>query len=631
MPEVPAKPTLLYDGDCGFCRRWIARWKSATGERVEYTPFQDVADQYPRITREQFESAVQLVLPDGSIHNGAEAVFRTLATAPGKRWLYFLYQYLPLFGPIARWFYRFVARHRGGFGTLTTFLWGSSVEPATFELSRRVFIRFLGLIYLIAFASMAVQVEGLVGKDGITPVAEFLPRVEQHYGAAAHWKLPTLCWWNASDEFLRLLCVGGAVMGGFLVLGVLPIPLLMACWVFYLSIVNAGQVFTSFQWDILLLEAGFLAIFFAPLSWRLGTPRAAPVSRVVRWLIQWLLVRLMVLSGVVKLIAGAGEPSWILGLVKRPGCWWDLRALTYHYETQPIPTWTAWYAHHLPLWFQKTSVVLMFVAELIAPLLLFGPRRIRHAGVAMIVGLMAVIGATGNYNFFNLLTVALCIPCLDDTLLKRFIPGVCRRWIATPRPRDQRRVGRGVVIALLAAFIIPASLAESYSGVWRRAVVWPWKWVHAVVDFTDPFRLVNSYGLFRDMTLTRPEIVIEGSNDGRNWVEYEFKWKPGDVNRAPAFCEPHQPRLDWQMWFAALSNYQRTPWVAGLLRRLLEGSPEVLTLLDKNPFAGSPPKFVRALLYDYHFTEANTRSQSGAWWRREFIRVYAPPMSRSRQ
>ena len=628
MSDGPPKPILLFDGDCGFCRRWIARWKTTTRDLVDYAPFQEVGRQYPQITREQFESAVQLVLPDGAFHSGAEAVLRTLATVPGKRWLLWLYLWMPLFGRVARWSYRLIARHRGGFGTLTTLLWGRSVEPSTFQLSRRVFVRFMGLVYLMAFVSLAVQVEGLIGSNGITPVADLLPRVQQHYGESSFWKLPTLCWCNPSDGFLKFLAVGGAATGGLVALGIAPIPLLLVCWVFYLSLVGAGGVFMSFQWDILLLEAGFLAIFFAPMSWLLGSPRAAPPSRVARGLVVWLLFRLMFESGVVKLVAGSGEPSWIFGLVKRPGCWWDLSALTYHYQTQPIPTWTAWYAHHLPLWFQRYCVVLMFIAELVAPLLLLGPRRIRHAGCAMIVGLMAIIGATGNYNFFNLLTVALCVPCLDDRLLRSFVPPRLRAWIVEPQPRERRRIGRGVSVALLAAFIIPTSLAEAYSGIWRRPVAW--EWLSKLQTAADPFRLVSSYGLFRDMTLTRPEIVVEGSRDGRAWMAYEFRWKPGDVTRPPGFCEPHQPRLDWQMWFAALGSYQRTPWFGAFLQRLLEQSPAVVQLLEKNPFPDAPPKYVRALLYDYRFTDPSIRRATGAWWRRELVRVYAPPTSLGR-
>jgi hypothetical protein len=246
----------------------------------------------------------------------------------------------------------------------------------------------------------------------------------------------------------------------------------------------------------------------------------------------------------------------------------------------------------------------------------------------MIVGLMAIIGATGNYNFFNLLTVALCVPCLDDRLLRSLVPPRLRSWIIEPRPRERRRLGRGVLVALLATFVVPASLAEAYRGIWRKPIPTGWYWPLLAAD---PFRLVNAYGLFRDMTLTRPEIVVEGSRDGRAWTAYEFKWKPGDVMRSPGFCEPHQPRLDWQMWFAALGPYQRNPWFAAFLQRLLEASPAVAQLLGTNPFPDAPPKYVRALLYDYTFTAAATRTESGAWWHRELIRVYAPPTSLTRR
>lgn len=629
MSDGPAKPILLFDGDCGFCRRWIARWSAITGPRVEYAPYQEVGERYPQITRHQFESAVQLVSPDGSIHAGAEAVFRTLAVVPGQRWLLWLYLWMPWFGRIARLIYRFIARHRVGFSAITTLLWGQSVEPPTYQLSRRLFIRGMGLIYLIAFASLAVQVEGLIGSKGITPVAELLPRVEQHYGDAAFWKFPTLCWWDASDRFLNMQTWSGTLLAGLVILGAAPIPLLVGCWILYLSLTSAGQVFIQFQWDILLLEAGFLAIFLAPLSWRLASPQGAPPSRIARLLVVWLLFRLMIESGVVKLVAGAGEPAWLLGLAKRTGSWWDLTALTYHYQTQPIPSWTAWYAHHLPLWFQKFSVVLMFVAELFAPLLLFGTRRLRHAGCAMIVGLMAIIGATGNYNFFNLLTVVLCIPCLDDRLLSSFTPRRMRSWIVVPAPRERRRIGRLLLMVLVAAFILPISLAEGYSGIWRKPVTSPW--FSKMLAAADPYRVVNAYGLFRDMTLTRPEIIIEGSLDGRTWIEYEFPWKPGDLRRPPGFCQPHQPRLDWQMWFAALSTHQRTPWFGRFLQRILEGSQPVLALMEKNPFPDAPPKFVRALLYDYRFTDLAVRTDSGAWWRRELIRVYTGPSSLPRK
>ncbi len=627
-----SKPLLIFDGNCGFCRRWIRRWQAMTGERVDYAPYQAVGERFPQISQKEFETATQLVEPDGRISSGAEAVFRSLATVPGKGLGLWFYQRVPGFAPISRAAYRFVAGHRRGLSSLTKTFWGSNLEPSTFDLSRRLFIRLMGVVYLIAFASLAVQVVGLVGKNGITPIAEYLPRVYEKLGTDAYWSLPTLCWFDATDEFLKFLCWGGVGLASLLVLGLFPIPMLVILWVFYLSLTVAGGVFLRFQWDILLLEAGFLAIFFAPLSWRLGSSRAAPPSGMLRFLVKWLLFRLMFLSGLVKLTA---EQS----IEEVAKTWSNLTALNYHYETQPIPTWASWYAHQLPDWFQKCSVVLMFAAELVVPFLLFGPRRIRHAACAVIIGFMALVGATGNYNFFNLLTVSLCIPLLDDAFLRRFIPARFREWLVKPHPRASRRVGRKLVAATLALYLVPFGAYLGYISSrpveradrdrveQQRKEPVRIEWMDRVLSRTSSFHFVNSYGLFRVMTRSRPEIVIEGSNDGRTWLEYEFPWKPGDLKRRPAFVEPHQPRLDWQMWFAALGRYERNPWFAGLMRRLLEGSPSVLALLEKNPFPDAPPRYLRATLYDYHFTSSKTRSETGAWWRREFVRIYREPMS----
>jgi len=610
----PRKPLLIFDGDCGFCRRWITRWQSMTGERIDYAPYQEVGEQFPQISPQDFVTAVQLVDTDGQIFSGAEAVFRALAQVPGKGQGLWFYRHVPGFAPVSRGVYRFVAGHRRGLSTVTRWLWGNHLEPSTYDVSRRLFLRLLGVIYLIAFASLAVQIIGLVGKNGIMPIAEYLPRVHEALGVEAYRSFPTLCWYDASDVFLQFLCWGGVGLASLLVLGITPVPVLIALWVFYLSLTVAGGVFLRFQWDILLLEVGFLAIFYAPFSWRLGSPRAAPPSGMVRWLEKWLLFRLMLLSGVVKLTAGDDS-------------WWDLTALNFHYETQPLPTWSAWYAHQLPTWFQKTSVGLMFAAELAVPFLLFGPRRIRHAACAVIIGFMALIGATGNYNFFNLLTVALCIPLLDDAFLRRFIPTRFREWIAKPHPRVRRRVVRGLLVAALALYMIPVGAYLGYVSSFQKAT--RVEWADRILSYTSPFHVVNSYGLFRVMTKSRPEIVIEGSNDGKTWLEYEFPWKPGDLKRRPEFVEPHQPRLDWQMWFAALSRYERNPWFGGLMRRLLEGSPPVLALLETNPFPDAPPRYVRAILYDYHFTSSESWRETGAWWRREKLRMYFPPMSLS--
>ena len=610
---------LVYDGDCGFCRRWIARWRSVTADRVAYAPYQEVAERYPHIPRSEFAKAAQFIDANGHVSGGAEGVLRALSYAPGKRWMLWCYQRIPGVGLVSRQVYGFVAGHRRQLSRVTSWLWGAELRYPTYHLARWWFLRGLGVVYLIAFLSLAVQIVGLVGENGISPAAEQLPWWQEKFGSAAYWAHPTLCWLTASDGFLRLLCWGGVVLSVLLILGIAPALVLVLLWFSYLSLVTVGGVFLAFQWDNLLLETGLLAIFFAPRSlWpRLATE--SPPSCSVHGLLKWLLFRLMFLSGVVKLTSGDST-------------WSELTALNFHYETQPLPVWASWYVHHLPGDFHSLSVAAMFVIELLVPFLIFGPRRLRHFGCAGLVGFMAIIAATGNYCFFNLLTAVLCILLLDDAFLRRCFP---RRWVARldePRPAIRFRWVRKGFAALLAAFILAASTLEGVPGSYPRGRMPKWwesvpRWVHSVRAKIRPFRSVNSYGLFRVMTRTRPEIVIEGSADGRTWLEYGFRWKPGDLNRPPAFVEPHQPRLDWQMWFAALGRYQDNPWFAGLMQRLLEGSPEVLDLLEHNPFPDIAPRSLRAVLYRYRFSDPATRRSTGAWWQRERLGLYCPPIS----
>lgn len=620
--SVREKPLVLFDGKCGYCRKSVEGWRAGTGERVEYAPFQEVAEQFPEIPRAEFEQAVQLLDVDGRRYRGAEAVFRVMALVPGKgKWLW-LYDHLPGFAPVARVVYGWVAKNRNVVSTLSWWLRGNHVGPSTFFLSRQLFLRFLGAIYCIAFLSFWVQARGLVGSHGILPVSEYLTRVHNAYGNLAYAKAPTLCWLQSADWFLTwVLCGGGVLFSLLLVIGLLPALMLVLLWAFYLSIVTVGQDFMSFQWDVLLLEAGFLAIFYAPLALRLGSPRANPPSRAVHFLIAWLLFRLMFQSGMVKLTAG-------------DSCWHDLTALLYHYETQPLPTWTAWYVHHLPQWFQKASVALMFFVELAAPLALFAPRRLRHAACAAIIGLMALIGVTGNYNFFNLLTVALCVAMMDDALLKSFFTKRASERLVSSAPMRPRYVQR-VLLGVLAALIVLYSTFDGLQATAGRKqkslpawLTWSPEWLGAVRNAIRPFRSINSYGLFRKMTRYRDEIVIEGSHDGRTWKEYEFKWKPGALDRAPGFVQPHQPRLDWQMWFAALERYEHQFWFQRFLGRLLESEPAVIELLASNPFPDHPPMYLRARLYRYHFTGEGEASSN--WWKREFVRPYSPTLQSRR-
>ncbi len=629
MSSERGKPLVVFDGECGFCRKSVEGWRASTGDRVKYAPYQEVAGQFPEVPQSEFKEAVQLFDVDGHRYGGAEAVFRVMAQMPGKGWWLTLYRHVPGFAPVSRVVYGWVARNRGLVSSLSWWLWGRHVGPSTFVRSRQVFLRMLALIYFAAFVSWGVQARGLVGEHGILPAGEFLIHLHNAYGDQAYARFPTICWRWSSDWFLTWgLCGGGALFSLLLLLGVVPALMLVLLWVFYLSIVTTGQTFMNFQWDVLLLETGFVAIFYAPLTWRLASKRANPPSRAIHFLILWLLFRLMFESGVVKLTAATApeEDSWS-----------NLTALTYHYETQPLPTWTAWYAHHLPLWFQKTSVVLMFFVELVAPILLFAPRRIRHAACAAIIGLMAIIGATGNYNFFNLLTVALCVAMLDDALLRSFFP---RRMSEQPLVVETRspRYVCGFVLTLIAAFIV---LYSAFDGIQasagRREDKLPkWlsttpKWVEKVRERVRPFRSINSYGLFRRMTEERDEIVVEGSDDGQTWNEYEFRWKPGDLKRSPRFVEPHQPRLDWQMWFAALGRYenQQQFWFRNFMSKLLEGEPTVTAFLASNPFPDHPPKYLRARLYRYQFTDRTDTPQEN-WWKREFLRPYSPVLSLKR-
>ena len=601
MHSQSSKPLLVYDNDCDFCRYWIAQWQHVTGDRVDYAPYQEVAPQFPEIPLTAFESSVQLILENGTVLSGAEAVLRTL----NNSLLLWCYYHLLGFAKVAETVYRLIAKHRPFFSAMTRWLWGTHTERTTLCFSRWLFLRALGCIYLIAFLSLWVQIHGLIGSSGILPADQFLTAVRQQIGTSGYYFVPTLFWLNPSDLCLHLLCAGGVILSLVLIAGFLPPFTLAGLWVLYLSLVSVGQAFLSFQWDVLLLEAGLLAIFFAPLQIRDRLSRASQPPVVFLWLLRWLLFRLMFASGFVKLVSDE--------------VWRNLTALNFHYETQPLPTWIGWYVHQLPEWFQKISVIGMFAVELAVPFLIFAPRRLRTAGCIGLVGLQVLIILTGNYCFFNLLTIALCLLLIDDAtwrklLSKRFMPTI-RLFEQTPR--QYRRICIAAVAMLLFLISGIRFSAQLFRGTRLPDVAW-----------ISPLRSVNTYGLFADMTESRPEIIVEGSNDRILWKTYEFRWKPGDLTKAPKWVAPHQPRLDWQMWFAALQgDYQRTFWFLNFMGTLLNGNPTVLKLLAENPFPDTPPRYVRATLYDYSFTGLDTKRSEGIWWEREWKRIYCPAIS----
>ncbi|MGO8792742.1 MAG: lipase maturation factor family protein [Terriglobia bacterium] len=610
-PSVSDRPILVYDGDCSFCRLWIDRWRSLTGDRVRYAPFQEAAAQFPEIPRETFVRAVQLVLPEGTVLSAAHAVFRTLALVMGYAWMLWLYQHLPGAAAVAEFFYRLVARHRNLFYRLTRLFWGKHFERPSFSLATWLFLRLVGVVYFFAFLSLATQILGLLGHNGILPAREFLDMVRSRLGPERYWLFPSLAWLSSSDAALQAMSVLGVAGSVLLIVDIAPILVLSLEWVLYLSLVTVGQDFLSFQWDNLLLEAGFLAIFLAPSHLWPRRPQSVPPPRLPRWLLWFLLFRLMFSSGVVKL--ASGDPTWR-----------NLTALEYHYYTQPLPTPIAWYVHLAPAWFHHGSAAFMFFVELAVPFLIFTPRLWRFVGGGFLILLQILIALTGNYAFFNLLTLALCVLLFDDAFVARFLPRALAERLRSVTPTARRFAFRRWVTAPVAMVIFAA-------GLLQLADLFPIEWgppsaFHLLSDL-EPVRIVNGYGLFAVMTTSRPEIVIEGSNDGNTWLDYEFKFKAGDPHRAPRWVEPFQPRLDWQMWFAALGDYRSSPWFSHLMFQLLQGSPPVLHLLERNPFPRSPPKYLRALLYDYYFTTWAERRAQGEWWHRDLLRDYFPAVS----
>src|SRR5438067_4723513 len=626
VANPPTRPLLIWDGECDFCRLWIERWREITARKVDYATYQEAAHQFPDISVEQFKRAMVLIEPDGETFFAAEAIYRSLRYRSSRRWLAWSYDHLPGFAAISEIAYKVIARHRGLGSTFTRLLWGKNVRPPTYFWARRWFLRTLGLTYLVAFVSLWIQVDGLVGSNGVSPLNQFLPAVYERFGSTAYSLLPTLCWVDSSNGFLHFLCGGGVVLSLLLILGIAPVLSLVVLFIFYLSLTIAGQTFLSFQWDILLLETGFLSIFLAPwrlwpreLMWWLGSATSAtasPVSRAGLFLLKVLLFKLMLMSGVVKLTSG-------------DDCWWNLTALDYHYWSQPLPTVFGWWADKSPEWFKHFSVAFCLFVEIIVPSFIWAPRRPRLIAAGLMIFLQLVIAFTGNYCFFNLLTIALCLLLIDDS--------VAAAWWAAPHERAKNvsttfRTAKRLQDQLCSYAATAVLIVTLPVNGWfiftafKPDADWPRPLV-AIYSRLQPFRLINGYGLFRVMTKDRDEIVIEGSADGIDWLPYEFKWKPGDVMRAPGWCAPHQPRLDWQMWFAALGAYRENQWFVRLIVRLLEGSKDVSRLLVTNPFPHEPPRYIHAIFYRYRFTTLRERRETGAWWKREQLREYLPTVS----
>jgi hypothetical protein len=459
-------------------------------------------------------------------------------------------------------------------------------------LTRVCFQRCLAFLYLIGFLIAANQYLALVGENGITPARLMMKRV-------SFLQAPGLCWFDCSDRFITALIWAGVALASFALTGfserygmLVSAAVWFLLWVLYSSLVSAGGVFYGFGWEMLLLEAGFLGIF-------LGS-RAVRPPAVVMWLIVWVVFRVMFGAGLIK--------------VRGDACWRDLTCMYYHYQSQPLPNPLSWYLHHLPRWFHRLEVLFNHFVELIVPFFLFAPRPICYWAGGLTILFQGILILSGNLSWLNYLTIVLCIPCFDD----RFLARLFRASVPETAPAP---VFHQVAVVMLAMLVLILSVAPVLN------MLAPGQQMNASFD---AFRLVNTYGAFGSITRERNEIVIEGTDDETPdattaWREYEFKAKPGDVRAMPPIVSPYHYKIDWQMWFAAMGPWQQYPWFPPLLQKLLQGDKPVLSLLGRNPFPVQPPKYIRARLYRYEFTDWDDRS--GNWWKRTLLGEYFPPVS----
>lgn len=620
VANAPNQPLLIYDGDCRFCCFWVERWKNWTAGQVVFEPSQneELVAKFPEIPKEAYDEAVQLILPDGRVLSGAAAVAESLAGRfPLVR---NVFESVPGLSAVSEWTYSRVAKNRGICSTIWRIFYGSHPEVPSYGLTSWLILRGLSLVYLIAFASLWSQILPLSGSEGIAPIANQMPGMEKMLMPLSFpekfWRVPTLFWFGYSDGMLSGVCAVGCVLSVLAFLGIGTRLCLVGMWLAYLSFFHVCSPWLSFQWDILLLEAGVIGIFLARSGWLENPLRPKAPAFVPLLLMRWLVFRLMFASGMVKLLS-------------KDETWWNLTALSVHYETQPLPNPIAWHLHNLPLWFHKVSCGIMFGIELVLPFFIFLPRRLRLIACGATIALMVVIVISGNYTFFNLLTIVICLSLLDDRAVAALLPKRLIERISTaPVLLDNRdaHLRFWLRTGATAAFAGVTLLISSVHMLPLIGVGVPDSMLRAARP-VQQFVLVNGYGLFANMTERRPEIVLEGSNDGVTWQAYEMPHKPGDPSRRPSVVAPHQPRLDWQMWFAALGSPPQNRWLEGVVVGLLKGNEGILSLFSRNPFPDDPPRFVRGAFYDYRFTSREERRETGDWWKRESLGFYFSPVS----
>jgi hypothetical protein len=505
-------------------------------------------------------------------------------------------------------------------------LFDSERGPANGLLPRWIFLRALGLIYYSAFFSLVFQIKGLIGPQGILPANEFLQAVAERFGHVGYWYAPSLLWFSSSSHMVTGICWAGMIASVLLVLNFWPRGMLAICFVCFLSFVSAAQDFSAYQSDGMLLEAGFISLFFAPRGFRPGWGKASPPSRASWFLLVWECFRIYFESGVAKIMGG--DPEWR-----------NFTALDEYYQNGPLPTWIGWYMQHWPHWLHAATAFGTLALELVLAWMMFLPRRFRIVCFCIITPWQIGIILSANYTFLNYLVLVLGFLLLDDGILRRFLPGpwkskfagsleeqsiadanTQKNWRDALRP--QWTAVKLAVTAVILTWIFYATAAEM---VW---MVRPLPLPTSTVSALEPFRIANRYGLFAIMTRGRYEIEFQGSEDGQTWLVYPFRFKPQDPAKPPGIYAPYQPRFDWNLWFASLSTWRQEPIVPRTEQALLHGSTDVLLLFAGNPFPHAPPRQVRAVLWQYWFTTPAEKHSQGLWWRREQLGLYAPTLER---
>jgi hypothetical protein len=483
----------------------------------------------------------------------------------------------------------------------------AGLAPGSYWLTRFTILRLLGLVYLVAFIVAINQLVPLIGHRGLLPADIYLDRLAKVAGsrAAGSWDVPTLFWWNVSDHALLAVSWIGAALSLCVLLGFANAIVMALLWVLYTSIVNVGQLWYSYGWEIQLLETGFLAIFLCPFLDGRPFPATAPSAAVI-WLYRWLVFRIMLGAALIKLRGDV--------------CWRDLTCLYYHYETQPIPNPLSRWLHFQPHWVHKLGTLWNHFIELIVPWFAFWPRPLRHGAGVLLVTFQLSLIVSGNLSFLNWLTIVPCLACFDDTFWARVLP----RFLVARASAAARAAHYSTAQTIAAVALAMLVAALSIEPV--RNLISPGQVMNTSFNRLN---LVNTYGAFGSVGRDRLEIVFEGTTSSTPewavWTEYEFKAKPGDLRRRPPIIAPYQLRLDWQIWFAAMATPSEYPWTIHFVWHLLHNEPATLGLLAANPFPDTPPRYVRAVLYRYRFEPPETAG--GRWWQRERLGLWLPPLS----